>query len=209
MTADAALATEAAIFRGVAAVEAGLADAVGDPRAAFRAFADSLGRPALPVGRMPPHLTLSPPHPTQEMIMSDQTDADPGRRTSKTHKPQHPVQRPRRTRRNRRHRNRRQHLPRPAPHRLRPRVMPPPMPSAPKPPKWPRSARRRQSWALPWTPPMRSGAASSLMPCATRILDSLAAGATPAVFWPARPRRPRGRARSSLPSTQIADSAQR
>ncbi len=76
MTADAALATEAAIFRGVAAVEAGLADAVGDPRAAFRAFADSLGRPALPVGRMPPHLTLSPPHPTQEMIMSDQTDAD-------------------------------------------------------------------------------------------------------------------------------------
>ncbi|WP_246449384.1 S49 family peptidase [Paracoccus amoyensis] len=39
MTGDAALATEAAIFRGAAAVEAGLADAVADPRTAFRAFA--------------------------------------------------------------------------------------------------------------------------------------------------------------------------
>ena len=37
---DAALKTEAAIFRGVEAVTAGLADAVSDPRSAFRAFAE-------------------------------------------------------------------------------------------------------------------------------------------------------------------------
>ncbi|MGR3420639.1 MAG: S49 family peptidase [Paracoccus sp. (in: a-proteobacteria)] len=73
---DAALATEAGVFRGAAAVEAGLADAVADPRAAFRAFADSLGRPAVRTGQTPAHYTLSPPHPKQEMIMSDQTDDD-------------------------------------------------------------------------------------------------------------------------------------
>lgn len=73
---DAAVATEAAVFRGAAAVEAGLADAVADPRAAFRAFADSLGRAALPVARSPQRQTLSPPLPKQEMIMTDQTDAD-------------------------------------------------------------------------------------------------------------------------------------
>lgn len=73
---DAALATEAAIFRGAAAVEAGLADTVADPRAAFRAFADSLGRPSALIGRTPPSHTLSPPHPQQEMIMTDQTDAN-------------------------------------------------------------------------------------------------------------------------------------
>ncbi len=71
---DASLATEAAIFRGTAAVEAGLADAVADPRAAFRAFADSLGCPVPPVGRAPQRQTLS--NPKQEMIMSDQTDED-------------------------------------------------------------------------------------------------------------------------------------
>lgn len=76
MTKDAALATEAAVFRGTAAVEAGLADAVADPRAAFRAFADSLSRPVLPVGRTPQRQTLSPPQPQQEMIMSDRTDED-------------------------------------------------------------------------------------------------------------------------------------
>jgi signal peptide peptidase SppA len=76
MTRDAALATEAAVFRGAAAVEAGLADAVADPRTAFRAFADSLNRPVLPVGRPTKSPILSPPHPKQEMIMSDQTDAD-------------------------------------------------------------------------------------------------------------------------------------
>ncbi|MDB6179054.1 S49 family peptidase [Paracoccus sp. Z330] len=74
MTKDAALATEAAIFRGPAAVGAGLADAVADPRAAFRAFADSLGRPVPPVGRAPQRQTLS--NPKQEMIMSDKTDED-------------------------------------------------------------------------------------------------------------------------------------
>lgn len=37
---DGALGTEAAIFRGVEAVTAGLADAVSDPRSAFRAFAE-------------------------------------------------------------------------------------------------------------------------------------------------------------------------
>ncbi len=73
---NAALATEAAIYRGAAAVEAGLADAVADPRTAFRAFADSLGRPAMPVARTPQRQTLSPPHPKQEMIMTDQTDED-------------------------------------------------------------------------------------------------------------------------------------
>lgn len=76
MTRDAALASEAAIYRGTAAVEAGLADAVADPRAAFRAFADGLGRPVLPVGRPTKSAILSPPHPKQEMIMSDQTDED-------------------------------------------------------------------------------------------------------------------------------------
>ncbi len=73
---EAALATEAAVFRGTAAVEAGLADAVTDPRAAFRAFADSLGRPALRIGQTPPRQTLSPPRTQKEMIMSDQTDED-------------------------------------------------------------------------------------------------------------------------------------
>lgn len=76
MTKEAALATEAAVFRGAAAVEAGLADAVADPRAAFRAFAGSLIRPAVQIGRTPQRQTLSPPHPKQEMIMSDQTDED-------------------------------------------------------------------------------------------------------------------------------------
>ncbi|MGR3197618.1 MAG: S49 family peptidase, partial [Paracoccus sp. (in: a-proteobacteria)] len=73
---EAALATEAAVFRGAAAVEAGLVDAVADPRAAFRAFADSLGRPAMPIALAPQRQTLSPPHPKQEMIMSDRTDDD-------------------------------------------------------------------------------------------------------------------------------------
>ncbi|MBA4492415.1 S49 family peptidase [Paracoccus sp. S1E-3] len=85
MSNDAALATEAAVFRGAAAVEAGLADAVADPRAAFRAFADSLSGPALPVGRPTKSPTLSPPHPKQEMIMSDQTDED-----ARTPDQQHP-----------------------------------------------------------------------------------------------------------------------
>ncbi|MGR3710525.1 MAG: S49 family peptidase [Alterinioella nitratireducens] len=76
MTKDAALATEAAVFRGAVAVDAGLADAVADPRVAFRAFANGLSRPALPVGRPAKSPTLSPPHPKQEMIMSDQTDED-------------------------------------------------------------------------------------------------------------------------------------
>ncbi|PZO63621.1 MAG: serine peptidase [Paracoccus denitrificans] len=76
MNTDAALATEAAVFRGAAAVQAGLADAVGDPRAAFRAFVDSLSGPVLTVGRTPTRQTLLPPHPQQEMIMSHQTDAD-------------------------------------------------------------------------------------------------------------------------------------
>ncbi|MCT4334290.1 S49 family peptidase [Paracoccus sp. YLB-12] len=73
---DAALATEAAVFRGAAAVEAGLADAVADPRAAFRAFTESVNRPAVQIGRTPATQTLSNPHPQQEMIMSDQTDED-------------------------------------------------------------------------------------------------------------------------------------
>jgi len=73
---DTALATEAAVFRGAAAVEAGLADAVADPRTAFRAFTESVNRPAVQIGRTPATQTLSNPHPQQEMIMSDQTDAD-------------------------------------------------------------------------------------------------------------------------------------
>lgn len=85
MTTDAALATEAAVFRGTAAVEAGLADAVADPRAAFRAFADGLGLPALLIGRAPSNRTLSSPNPQQETIMNDQTDADA--RTQDQHQP--------------------------------------------------------------------------------------------------------------------------
>lgn len=76
MTKKAALATEAAVFRGVAAVEAGLADAVANPRAAFRTFTESVNRPAVQIGRTPATQTLSNPHPQQEMIMSDQTDED-------------------------------------------------------------------------------------------------------------------------------------
>lgn len=76
MTKDAALATEAAMFRGAAAVEAGLADTVADSRTAFRAFADSLGLQSALIGQTPTRDTLSPPHPQQEMIMSDLTDED-------------------------------------------------------------------------------------------------------------------------------------
>lgn len=76
MSRDASLATEAAIFRGAAAVEAGLADALADPRTAFRAFVDSLGRSSSQIGLTPALHTLSPPHPKQEMIMSDQADDD-------------------------------------------------------------------------------------------------------------------------------------
>ncbi len=83
MTKEAALATEAAIYRGAAAVEAGLADAVADPRAAFRVFADSLGRPAQLVGLRAQSPTLS--KPKQETIMSDQTDEDA--RTPDQHAP--------------------------------------------------------------------------------------------------------------------------
>ena len=76
MTKEAALATEAAVFRGTAALKAGLADAVADPCTAFRAFTESVNRPAVQIGRTPATQTLSNPHPQQEMIMSDQTDAD-------------------------------------------------------------------------------------------------------------------------------------
>ncbi len=73
---EAALATEAAIFRGVAAVEAGFADAIADPRTAFRTFTESVNRPVALIGRTPAAQSLSNPHPKQEMIMTDQTDAD-------------------------------------------------------------------------------------------------------------------------------------
>jgi len=68
----AALDTEAAVLRGAAAVAAGLADAVADPRSAFRAFAESIHNRAGPISRAA--ITTHPSSPRKETPMNAITD---------------------------------------------------------------------------------------------------------------------------------------
>jgi signal peptide peptidase SppA len=64
----AALDTEAAVLRGAAAVAAGLADAVADPRSAFQAFAESIHNRAGPISRA--EITTHPSSPRKETPMN-------------------------------------------------------------------------------------------------------------------------------------------
>lgn len=68
--------TEAAVMRGPAAVAAGLADAVADPRTAFQAFAEALNRPAaIPVAPRSSHITHPPTQKETSMsATSEPTD---------------------------------------------------------------------------------------------------------------------------------------
>ena len=68
----AALDTEAAVLRGAAAVAAGLADAVADPRSAFQAFAESTHNRAGPISRAA--ITTHPSSPRKETAMNAITD---------------------------------------------------------------------------------------------------------------------------------------
>jgi len=68
----AALDTEAAVLRGAAAVAAGLADAVADPRSAFQAFAESIHNRAGPISRAA--ITTHPSSPRKETPMTATTD---------------------------------------------------------------------------------------------------------------------------------------
>jgi len=69
----AALDTEAAVLRGAAAVNAGLADAVADPRSAFLAFAEAVNRPAVtPISPRPSRVTHPPTQ--KEIPMNVTTD---------------------------------------------------------------------------------------------------------------------------------------
>ena len=76
----AALDTEAAVLRGAAAVAAGLADAVADPRSAFQAFAESIHNRAGPILRAA--ITTHPSNPRKETPMNaitapaDETDPE-------------------------------------------------------------------------------------------------------------------------------------
>ncbi|MBJ6372750.1 S49 family peptidase [Sedimentitalea arenosa] len=66
---EAALGTEAAVFRGSDAVTAGLADVVADPRTGFRAFAESLSAPRIPA-------QSNPTQTMKEPLMSSDTTTD-------------------------------------------------------------------------------------------------------------------------------------
>ncbi|WP_413874557.1 S49 family peptidase [Albidovulum sp.] len=66
LTRDAALATEAAVFRGADAIAAGLADEVADPVTAFRAFA-AAPRGITPPSRKGPKMTTLP---TESPVLS-------------------------------------------------------------------------------------------------------------------------------------------
>jgi ClpP class serine protease len=69
----AALNTEAAVLRGAEAVAAGLADAVADPRTAFRAFAETLKQtPTIAVSRQPSRIIHPPTR--KETLMNATTD---------------------------------------------------------------------------------------------------------------------------------------
>jgi signal peptide peptidase SppA len=71
---DAAMATEAATFRGADAVAAGLADEVSDLARGFTAFRQTLTRtPILPHAR---RVRASLPHPRQEALMATENDPD-------------------------------------------------------------------------------------------------------------------------------------
>ncbi len=74
LSAEAALATEAAVFRGTDAVTAGLADAVGDPRSAFAGFVSELNtQTSTPLPAQIPFTAQS----QQEKPMTEQTDPAP------------------------------------------------------------------------------------------------------------------------------------
>lgn len=83
--AAAALATEAAVFRGAAAVTAGLADAVADPRSAFRTFAEGLRSATAPVAVAAPRDLraaagadpLPPTGPKESLMPQDIPSTDP------------------------------------------------------------------------------------------------------------------------------------
>ncbi|MFT7596226.1 MAG: ClpP class serine protease [Paracoccaceae bacterium] len=68
----AALDTEAGVLRGNEAVAAGLADAVADPRSAFRAFAESLHNGAIPISRTA--INAHPSTPRKETSMNAVTN---------------------------------------------------------------------------------------------------------------------------------------
>ena len=70
LTHDAALATEAAVFRGADAIAAGLADELADPVTAFRAFA-AAPRGTTSTSRKGPEMTTKP--------TDTQTDTPPNR----------------------------------------------------------------------------------------------------------------------------------
>ena len=73
----AALATEAAVFRGADAIAAGLADEIADPVTAFRAFA-AAPRGITPPTRKGPKMTTTPtdtPNPAATVISPDEASA--------------------------------------------------------------------------------------------------------------------------------------
>ena len=88
----AALDTEAAVLRGAAAVAAGLADAVADPRTAFRTFADAIQRSTGPTLRETAPAPLSKPRKETAMNaipeQSDETETEAA--TPQTETPQKP-----------------------------------------------------------------------------------------------------------------------
>jgi signal peptide peptidase SppA len=75
LTRTAALATEAAVFRGADAIAAGLADDLGDPVTAFRAFA-AAPRGTNPTNRKGPQMTTKPETST-ETVDTPPVDAAP------------------------------------------------------------------------------------------------------------------------------------
>lgn len=77
LTQAAALATEAAVFRGADAIAAGLADEIADPVTAFHAFA-ATPRGSNPTSRKGPQMTTTPtdtPNPAATAIPSDEATA--------------------------------------------------------------------------------------------------------------------------------------
>jgi len=85
----AALDTEAAVLRGAAAVAAGLADAVADPRSAFQAFAETLNSPsaalALPrASRLPSHKTQKETTMNATTEPADETETEASSSQSKS-----------------------------------------------------------------------------------------------------------------------------
>jgi ClpP class serine protease len=71
---EAALATEAAVYRGTDAVAAGLADEVTDLTRGFASFRQALG--ASSAGKLPRAFSASHPKPKKEAIMASTNDPD-------------------------------------------------------------------------------------------------------------------------------------